>query len=62
MGAEILPLYPMKILILRSTIADRKAVDAGHVYDVSDEDATFLIRLGKAVQYVSKPKTPKATD
>ena len=56
MGAAILPLLPMKILVLRSTIAGGSVVEAGGVYDVSDEDGAFLIRIGKATADLPKPK------
>ena len=56
MGAAILPLLPMKILVLRSTVADGKPVEAGSVIDVPDEDGAFLIRLGKATAELPKPK------
>lgn len=38
----------MQILILRSTIASGLALEAGSVYDVSDDDAAILIRMGRA--------------
>jgi hypothetical protein len=46
----------MKILILRSTVAEGKPVEAGSVIDVPDEDGAFLIRLGKATADLPKPK------
>ena len=56
MGAAILPLLPMKILILRSTVANGKPVEAGSVIGVPDEEGAFLIRLGKATADLPKPK------
>jgi len=53
------PLPPMKILILRSTLASGKAVAAGAVYDVSNDDAAILVRLGKATTEL--PPEPKPT-
>ena len=38
----------MKILILKSTMADGRPVQAGRVEDVSDADARILLRMGKA--------------
>lgn len=38
----------MKILILKSTVADGRPVQAGQVEDVSDSDARILLRMGKA--------------
>ena len=49
----------MKILILRSTLASGKAVAAGAVYDVSNDDAAILVRLGKATTEL--PPEPKPT-
>jgi hypothetical protein len=44
----------MKLKILRSTVADGKAVDAGEEVEVSESAARVLINLGKAV--LAKPK------
>ena len=42
------PLSPMKILILRSTLASGIHLEAGTVQDVSDDDGALLVRLGRA--------------
>ena len=47
----------MKILAIRNTIASGQALEAGTVYEVSDEDAAILIRLGKATTEL--PPEPK---
>ena len=51
----------MKILILKSTIADGRPVQAGQVEDVSDSDARILLRMGKAT-LVTEVKTPEVLD
>jgi hypothetical protein len=53
------PLSHMKILVTRNTIASGQALDAGAVYDVSDDDAAILVRLGKATTEL--PPEPKPT-
>ena len=47
----------MKILVTRNTIASGHALEAGAVYDVSDNDAATLVRLGKATTKL--PPEPK---
>lgn len=49
----------MKILVTRNTIASGQALEAGTVYDVSDDDAAILVRLGKATTEL--PPEPKPT-
>ena len=50
----------MKVLAKRNVIASGKALDAGKTYDISDEDASLLIRMGKVVEApVVAPSTPK---
>ena len=49
----------MKILVTRNTIASGQALEAGAVYDVSDDDAAILVRLGKATTEL--PPEPKPT-
>lgn len=48
----------MQILILRSTIASGQAFEAGSVCDVSDDDATTLVRMGKATTDLPEPPKP----
>tara|TARA_B100000287_G_scaffold5820_1_gene5638 strand:- start:2960 stop:3154 length:195 start_codon:yes stop_codon:yes gene_type:complete len=53
----------MKVLAKRNVIASGKALDAGKTYDISDEDASLLIRMGKVVEApveCSVPEKPKA--
>ena len=38
----------MKILILKSTVADGLFVQAGQVIDAPESDARLLVRMGKA--------------
>ena len=47
----------MKILVTRNTIASGQALEAGTVYDVSNDDAAILVRLGKATTEL--PPEPK---
>ncbi len=47
----------MKILILQTTIADGNVVEAGKVYDIRDDEAKFLIMLGRAVEYNEKEES-----
>ena len=42
----------------RSTIASGQALEAGAVYDVSDEDAAILVRMGKATTDLPEPPKP----
>jgi len=53
------PLSHMKILVTRNTIASGQALEAGTVYDVSNDDAAILARLGKATTEL--PPEPKPT-
>lgn len=48
---------PMKIRILRTTVADKQFVRAGEICDLSDYEAKTLIQLGKAeaVDAVEEP-------
>jgi hypothetical protein len=42
----------MRVLILRTTMADGRLVRAGSVEDLTDRDAMELLQLGKAVEAV----------
>jgi hypothetical protein len=46
----------MKVFTLRSTVASGVALEAGNVYEVSDEDAQILVRLGRATTELPAPK------
>jgi hypothetical protein len=46
----------MKIFILRSTLASGLHLEAGTVQDVNDDDATALVRLGRATTELPEPK------
>jgi hypothetical protein len=50
------PLSSMKVFTLRSTVASGVALEAGNVYEVSDEDAQILVRLGRATTELPAPK------
>ena len=50
------PLSSMKVFTLRSTLASGVALEAGNVYEVSDEDAQILVRLGRATTELPAPK------
>lgn len=52
----------MKILILKSTMADGRPVQAGQVEDVSDTDARILLRMGKASLPVEAEPAPAVLD
>ena len=43
----------MKVLITRNTVADSEPVFVGDVVDVDEDEAAFLISIGKA-QHPSK--------
>lgn len=38
----------MRVKILRTTVASGYRCEAGKEYDLSEDDATLLIRMGKA--------------
>lgn len=40
----------MKIKIIRGTVVNKKAVMPGKVIETNDQDAKYLIALGKAVE------------
>ncbi len=49
----------MKVQILRNTVADGgKTFKAGQVVTLPEEDAEFLVRLGKARKPTEKTKSP----
>lgn len=51
----------MKILATRNVIAAGEALEAGKVYDLSEEVAGILIRMGKATEAPAEAPKPKAT-
>lgn len=50
----------MKIKVLRHTVASGETLLAGKTYDVSETDARYLIRLGKAEEVAEKKSAAKA--
>lgn len=52
----------MKILILKSTVADGQPAQVGQVLDVSDADARILLRMGKASLAVDAEPVPAVLD
>lgn len=55
------PLSSMKVFTLRSTLASGVALEAGNVYEVSDEDAQILVRLGRVTTDLPAPKPTRKT-
>jgi hypothetical protein len=51
----------MKVKILRSTIADKKTLRKGEVYELPDKVAKYLIILGKAIE-VKNARSNRKTD
>ena len=57
----------MKIKALKNTSASGQSLEVGKTYEVTETDATILIRMGKAIEAVEapacppKPPTPKKT-
>lgn len=51
----------MKILATRNVIAAGEALEAGKVYDLPEEAAGVLIRMGKAVEAPAEAPKPKAS-
>jgi|TARA_R100000231_G_scaffold138905_2_gene118480 hypothetical protein len=52
----------MKVLVLRGVLVNGETLDAGSTYDLSEADAEFVIRIGKATvapTETSKPKPKK---
>jgi hypothetical protein len=52
----------MQVLIIRNTVAGGQAVEIGQVIDLPDEEAGFLVRLGKASTEVPAPKRKARED
>jgi len=55
------PLSSMKVFTLRSTLASGVALEAGNIYEVSDEDAQILVRLGRVTTELPEPKPTRKT-
>ena len=55
------PLSSMKVFTLRSTIASGVALETGNVYEVSDEDAQILLRLGRVTTDLPALKPTRKT-
>jgi hypothetical protein len=51
----------MKILATRNVIAAGEALEAGKIYDLAEETAGVLIRMGKAMEAPAEAPKPKAT-
>jgi hypothetical protein len=50
----------MKIKILRSVVADKKALRKGQTYELSLKVANYLIALGKAIEVKNARNNRKA--
>lgn len=50
----------MKVKMTRSTIADKKPRNLGDVVELSDKEATFLIKMGMAKPFAAEDKPSKA--
>lgn len=50
----------MKILATRNVIAAGEALESGKVYDLAEEVAGLLIRMGKATEALAEEPKPKA--
>ena len=48
----------MKIKALKNTSASGQSLEVGKIYDVSDQDASILIRMGKAEESIEAPPAP----
>tara|TARA_Y100001970_G_scaffold264516_1_gene351211 strand:+ start:3426 stop:3620 length:195 start_codon:yes stop_codon:yes gene_type:complete len=48
----------MKIKALKNTSASGQSLEVGNIYDVSDQDASILIRMGKAEESIEAPACP----
>lgn len=48
----------MRIRITRNTVANKTAVQTGDIVDVSDADATMLVKIGKAEAYIVSDPPP----
>ena len=51
----------MKVFTLRGTLASGVALEPGNVYEVSDEDAQILVRLGRVTTDLPEAKPPRKT-
>ena len=51
----------MKIKCLKNVCASGVGLEAGKTYDVSSADASFLISIGKAIEYKETTKPKKST-
>tara|TARA_R100000278_G_scaffold119927_1_gene101823 strand:- start:1315 stop:1479 length:165 start_codon:yes stop_codon:yes gene_type:complete len=51
----------MKIKCLKNVCASGVSLESGHTYDVSENDATLLISMGRAEIYKPKPRVKKTT-
>lgn len=51
----------MKVQILRATIANKRPVFPGKVYDLPEKEAQILIAMGKAREIPNKKETREDT-
>lgn len=51
----------MKITCTRGVMASGQVLEAGQTYDVSEQDGSSLIRMGKAVEAKAEEPKPKRT-
>jgi hypothetical protein len=50
---------PMKVKIIRNTVADGKAVNVGDVVELPEREAKELIVMKRAVEFKEEAKAPK---
>ena len=51
----------MKVKCLKNVCASGESLVSGQTYDVSESDAELLISMGRAEEYIPKPKVKKTT-
>ncbi len=51
----------MKVLAIRNVIASGQALEAGKVYELTEQDAAVLMRMGKVQAPPAEEPKPKAT-
>lgn len=49
----------MRIKALRNTSASGQSLEAGQIYDISEADGAFLIKIRKAERHVDAPAAEK---
>ena len=48
MGVNYTPFFFMEVLCIRNVCASGQALESGKIYNISDIDAEFLIKIKKA--------------